>query len=67
MEKTFKQSSENMRPTAYILTLRRQSQLQQKTNFATSFPIFEKNNMMFHENHLPADDSNEIPFLISYF
>ena len=27
----------------YPLPLKRQSQLQQMTNFATSFPIFEKN------------------------
>ena len=46
--------------------LKRQSQLQQTTNFATSFPIFEKKGIMFHENRLPADDSHEniIPFLL---
>ena len=34
------------------------SQLQQMTNFATSFPVFDKNK---------ADDSHEISCLICYF
>ena len=39
---------------------KRQSRLQQTTHFATSFLIFEKKGMIFHENRLPADDSHEI-------
>ena len=40
------------------------------TNFATSFPILDKNKlkgMILHENRLPADDSHEVSCLICYF
>ena len=43
--------------------LKRQSRLQQMTNFATSF----LKGMLFHENRLPADDSHEISCLICCF
>ena len=45
---------------------KRQSQLQQTTNFAAFFLIFEKN-MMFHDNRLQADHSHEISCLFCYF
>ena len=35
--------------------------------FATSFLIFEKKGMIFHENRLTADDSHEISCIICYF
>ena len=35
--------------------------------FLTSFLVFDKNKMIFHENHLPADDSHEISCIICYF
>ena len=28
--------------------------------FATSFQVFDKKSMIFHENRLPVDDSREI-------
>ena len=47
--------------------LKRQSRLQQTTNFATSFLIFKKSGMIFHENRLPADDSHEYHALFVIF
>ena len=48
--------------------LKRQSRLQQATNFAASFLIFEKKQgMIFHENCLQADNSHEISGLILFF
>ena len=46
--------------------LKRQSQLQQTTIFATSFLVFRKKSIIFHENRLPADDSDEILYFICY-
>ena len=43
--------------------LKRQSRLQQTTNFATSFFIFEKN-MIYNESHPPADESHYISCLL---
>ena len=43
----------------------RQLQLLQKTNFATSFQIFDKKGIL-HENFLPADDSHELSCLIIF-
>ena len=43
------------------------SQLQQTTNFVTSFLVFSKKGMISHQNCLPADDSDEISCLICYF
>ena len=48
-------------------SLKRQSRLQQTTNFATSFLIFRRNKVCYHENCLPADNSHEISCLICYF
>ena len=40
--------------------------MQQTTNFATSFLVFEKKGMIYHENRLLADDSHEISYLIFF-
>ena len=37
------------------------------TNFVTSFLIFLKKDMIFHENCLPADNAHEIACLLCYF
>ena len=49
-----------------FLPLKRQSRLQQTTNFVTSLQIFNKKGILY-ENRLPADDSREISCLICYF
>ena len=47
--------------------LKCRSRLKQTTNFVKSFLIFQKQGIIFHVNHLPADDSHEISCLICYF
>ena len=47
-----------------LLTLKAPITTAAGDNFQTSFPIFEKKGLIFHENRLPAEDSYEKSCLI---
>ena len=50
------------------LTLKAPITIAADDKFCDIFPNFRKKyGMMFHENRLPADDFQEISFLICYF